>query len=135
MPTLPRLFLRTGILFLVLGVLTGLHMSSALHLRAGVMHYHYGSAHTHVLLIGFLLSTLVGVALWKLPEAPGESTRAFERLAYFGITLGTAARFLTEVVLGYFELEWMHALVFATSCVQALGILAACSAIWPRLRS
>ena len=135
MPPLTRRFLRTGLVFLVVGVLTGLHMASALHFGAGVMHGYYLSAHAHVLLVGFLLSTLAGLALWKLPGSGTRRSDALANLAYHAMTLGTALRFLFEVVLGYAERDALRVAVVLASTVQALGILAACAAIWPRLRA
>ena len=69
MPPLARRYLRTAIAFLVLGVLTGLHMSSARHLSAGGFHASYIVAHTHVVLIGFVVMAVMALCLWKLPAA------------------------------------------------------------------
>ena len=82
MPPIPRrarYFLKTAIWFLVLGVLTGLHMSSAKHLDAGGMHWPYVVAHTHLILIGFFLMGTMGSAIWLLPSPPPGSRRACVR--------------------------------------------------------
>ena len=133
MHPLARRCLRTSLVFLVLGVATGLHMSSAMHLGAGVMHSYYVPAHTHVLLVGFLLLALAGAALWRLPEREPRR-EGWNELAYWCTTLGTACRYLGEVGLGYRSARWISIAVFAASCVQASGLLVFCWLFWRRLR-
>jgi heme/copper-type cytochrome/quinol oxidase subunit 1 len=137
MPPLPRRFFTTALVYLVLGALTGLHMSTALHFGAGRMHGYYVSAHTHVLLVGFLLMSVMGVALWKLPPAPERARprRSWAGAAYWGLTLGTALRYLAEVWVGYQGFRSLHTAAVLGSTLQALAVLAFAREVWPRLRS
>lgn len=138
MPPLAARYLRTALAFLVLGVLTGLHMATAHHFGLGEMHPYYVPAHTHVLLIGFLLMALMGVALWKLP-APARASAARERLAracYWALTLGTLLRYTAETTLGYvLTASWLRYVIVGGMLVQSLAILACCGLVWPRLRA
>lgn len=133
MPTLARRCFRTSVLFLVLGVLTGLHMSSAVHLGAGEMHSDYLPAHTHVLLVGFLLLAFAGAALWKLPRGT-ERRERFAEFAYLAVAVGTAARYGFEVASGYHPAHWIHVSVFVASSAQSFGLLLFGWILWPRLR-
>jgi len=137
MPPLARLYLKTSFAFGILGVATGMHMSSALHLHSGSMHRWYLSAHTHLLLVGFALLAADSLALCLLPAAPPGSRHrpGFDRLAYWIITLSTAGRFGLESALGYFASEpvWMHQAIFAISTAQGLGLILFWINQWPRI--
>jgi heme/copper-type cytochrome/quinol oxidase subunit 1 len=138
MPPLARRYLKTAIAFGVIGILTGMHMSTAQHLGAGSMHRFYVSAHTHVMLVGFSLMGAFGVALWKLPEPrPGSFHRpALDRLAYWTITLGTLVRFVAECWIGYEDPEpvWLHQTINAFAIVQGSGLILFLVNQWPRVQ-
>jgi hypothetical protein len=126
MPPLVRRYVRTALGALVLGVLTGLHMSSAKYLGAGTTHWPYVVAHTHLLLIGFFLIGSMGIAIWKLPPAPATSAHRpwIDSGVYWLITLSTLSRFTLEVSLGYAPQHHSYQLgIFATSCVQTVTIM------------
>ncbi|MDP6409693.1 MAG: hypothetical protein QGI46_09975 [Planctomycetota bacterium] len=136
MPPLVRRYLRTALGALVLGVLTGLHMSSAKYLGAGTTHWPYVVAHTHLLLIGFFLLGTMGIALWKLPAArSGSSHRTWiDSAAYWLITFSTLTRFTLEVSLGYAPANRLYQLgIFATSCVQTMTIVLFVANCLPRI--
>ncbi len=138
MPPLARLYLKTAFAFGILGVLTGMHMSSALHMQAGNMHRWYISAHTHVMLVGFALLAANSLALCLLPSAPANSRHrhAWDVLAYWLITLGTLVRFALESALGYFPEEpvWMHQVILITSTLSGIGLIVFWINQWPRIR-
>jgi hypothetical protein len=137
MPPLARRFFKTAILFGILGILTGMHMSSAQHLGAGAMHRFYVSAHTHVMLVGFSLMVGLGVALWKLPQArAGSFHRPFlDGISYWLISAGTLVRFVMETWIGYEDPEpsWMHQTINAFAMVQGAGLLLFLVNQWPRI--
>lgn len=136
MPPLAVRFLKTALLFLALGVLTGLHMATAHHFDMGRMHAYYLSAHTHVLLVGFLLMTLTGAALWKLPPDARAKRIGWTRVGYWGLTLGTLLRYTAETTLGYvMSASWLRHAIMAGMVMQSLAIFACCWVVWPRLRS
>ncbi|MDP6540552.1 MAG: hypothetical protein QF903_09315 [Planctomycetota bacterium] len=138
MPPLVRRYLRTSLGALVLGVLTGLHMSSAKYLGAGTTHWPYVVAHTHLLLIGFVLLGSMGIAIWKLPPAHSASAHRpwIDSLSYWLITLSTLTRFTLEVSLGYTPANELYQVgIFATSCVQTATILLFVWNCLPRLRA
>ena len=132
MNKLSRVYVKTALCFLLLGMLTGLHMSSAKHLAAGSMHPPYIVAHTHLLMIGFFLLTSMGVALWKLPEAPAGS-RYKEGVAWLAFALlvpGSIARFVLEIWLGYYPAEHGEPIPIAIFCVSCLQVGAVGLFIW-----
>ena len=136
MTLLVRLYLRTAIAFLILGVLTGLHMSSARHLGAGGFHGPYIVAHAHVILIGFMLMLVMGVCLWKLPEPAAPARWAWlDPSVYTLLTVTTAARFTLEVVSGYRVSETTSVAIFVVSTLQTVAIVTFFVRLLPRIRS
>ena len=72
MHTLVRRFLKTGIVFLVVGLAVGGWMIVRRELaapRRGVRK----SAHTHAIFVGFVMMMILGVALWMFPR-PDKAT-------------------------------------------------------------
>lgn len=139
MNKISRVYIKTALVFLLLGVFTGLHISSAKHLAAGSTHPPYIVAHTHLLMIGFFLLTGMGIALWKLPEAPAGS-RYKEGIAWLVFLLlvpGSVARFLLEIWIGYYPAahgEPIPIAIFAVSCLQVGALALFVWNLWPRIR-
>ncbi len=139
MPRISRVYLKTALAFLLLGVFTGLHISSAKHLAAGSTHPPYVVAHTHILMIGFFLMSAMGVALWKLPDAPANSRYrvGLAWAVYAMLVPSSIARFLLEIWLGYYPAahgEPIPSAIFGVSCVQVLALTLFVWNLWPRIR-
>jgi hypothetical protein len=67
MPLITRVFLRTSLLMLVAGIGIG---AAGLAEPAWMTHERSVS-HTHLLLVGWLINMVIGVAWWMFPRAPG----------------------------------------------------------------
>lgn len=139
MPPLARRFLKTAIAFGVLGIMTGMHMSTALHLGAGEMHRYYASAHTHIMLVGCSMMLGMGIALWKLPEAPTGSRHQpwLDATSYWLVTLCSLGRYSFECWIGYLNPEptWMHQAITVLSQIQGLGLILFLVNQWPRIHA
>lgn len=120
-PTVLR-YLRASFAFLIWGVLIGLHISAALHLGHGSYGAGYISAHTHVLMVGFLLMGIAGVALWKLPEPAPGTHPSVPQACWWALVVLVLARSTLEVLTSYASWSWLHTGVFAVSCVEAVVI-------------
>lgn len=137
MNPLVRRYLKTAITFLLIGLGLGLWM--LLGREFGVpMARRLRSAHTHALLVGFVLMMIAGVALWMFPRPrAGEGTHQplLAEVAWWGITGGTGARVVLESWLGtHQEVAWRTAIVVAATLqVAGLGIFFV--SLWPRIRS
>lgn len=125
-PRLARLYLKASCAFLVYGVLIGLHISAALNLGWGMFRGGYVAAHTHVLLIGFLVMLLAGLALWRLPDPGAGSWSWIPGAAWWALVLTVLGRSTSEILTGYFVWRGLGLAVFAISMIQAcaLGMLA-----------
>lgn len=138
MPPLVRRYVKTSFAFLILGLLTGLHVSAVEYLGWGPMRQGYVPAHAHILLVGFLLMLILGVALWMFPKPaegdPRWRPRRFE-LVYWLLVLGVIGRSAGEIVREYSLARSWSVLVFVASSVETLAVVVFVVSLWPRIRS
>ena len=138
MYTLVRYYIKTSLIFLVLGVLAGLHLLVHRHLL--FIPYRHGvvNAHVHMLLVGFLLMMVMGVALWMFPRPGKEDTHYKPSLAsvtYWLITLGTLVRFFSEWFTPATGLGLINLGVLIGGICQALAVLLFVWNMWSRIRA
>ena len=131
---LHRLFIKTALVYLVLGVMAGAWM---LLRQAGVPLPEIANlytVHIHLLGLGFFFMMVCGVAFWMFPRKSGETREeaASDPLgwsAYYLITIGLAARCLALLLpqlLG-------KTVLGASALLQAGGVVCFAVAIWPRV--
>ena len=137
MTSLVRRFLKTAIGFLLLGLGLGGWMIARREL-AGVYPSPYtGSAHTHAILVGFVMMMILGVALWLFPRPEKGDVRYSPRsasIAYWLLASGTAARVLGELLRNgsnHISLRWT---VVLAGFVQIAGIALFFFTMWTRIR-
>jgi uncharacterized protein involved in response to NO len=93
-------YLRTGIAFLLTGLGLGAWMLIRRELAGDYPVPRLVSAHTHVILVGFVMMMILGVALWMFPRPERDDVRyrpALAEAAYWLLTVSTATRFVGEV--------------------------------------
>lgn len=138
MPPLVRRYIKTAIVYLVFGLLLGLHIGAAEYCGWGSLRQPYVVAHTHVLLLGFLLMLIMGVALWMFPQPAGHDRRAQDPRAEFAwwlVTVGVCARTLGEITSAYWMSHALGVAIFWASACEALGVIVFFVNLWPRIRS
>jgi heme/copper-type cytochrome/quinol oxidase subunit 1 len=137
MSPLVRRFLKTAVGFLILGIGLGVYMLILREFQGAWPSPWWISAHTHAILVGFVILMIFGVALWMFPR-PAKDERPFDprfaEAAYWLITLGTAARVACELAranTGTAAVRWA---VVVGGGAQALGIVLFFWAMWGRIR-
>jgi len=136
--SLVRRFIKTAVAFLVLGLAIGTRILLRRELQLGPANPYEVSAHTHAILVGFVMMMILGVALWLFPRAERGDQQYDPRLAaaaYWLITLGTAVRVAGELAREYSDSLWLRWSVVAGGLAQFLGILVFFFTMWPRIRS
>ncbi len=137
MPPLVRRYLKTAIGFLLLGLALGVYMLAQRELRDVWPTPWWISAHTHAILVGFVMMMILGVALWMFPRPAKEDTQfspLLAEVAYWFLTLGTAGRVLGELLRpghGGLALRWA---VVAGGTAQAAGLAIFFWTMWTRIR-
>ena len=136
--SLVRRYIKTAIGFLVLGLAIGTHILIRRELYLASSSQYEISAHTHAILVGFVMMMILGVALWLFPRERGEEQRynpTAANAAYWIITLGTAARIAGELARVSSGSLWLRLVVVAGGVAQFVGIAVFFFTMWPRIRS
>jgi heme/copper-type cytochrome/quinol oxidase subunit 1 len=137
MTSLVRRYLKTAIGFLVLGLLLGGWMMLERELTLRAPSSYLVSAHTHAILVGFVMMMILGVALWLFPRPAKGDKRyrpAAAEAAYWLVTTGTAARVVSEVVRAHSAAPWVRGTVIAAGMAQIAGLLLFFFTMWVRIR-
>jgi cbb3-type cytochrome oxidase subunit 1 len=98
---LVRRYIKTSFVFLLLGLALGGHIIVGEFLLGVFPPRLYITAHAHLLLVGFMLMIVMGVATWMFPRPAREDTRYRPELAeavYWVMTLSTAVRTAAELL-------------------------------------
>ena len=137
MHTLVRRYLKTAILFLAAGLAIGGWMLVRRELLGRVPTPYEASAHTHAILVGFVMMMILGVALWLFPRPDKSDTRYSPRTAeaaYWLVSVGTAGRVAGELLrphVGALPLRWAVVLL---GLAQIAGIGLFFHTMWSRIR-
>jgi len=132
-----RRFIKTGFGFLTIGLLTGVGLLLPREVLGVWPSPYLVSAHTHLVLVGFVMFMILGVALWLFPR-PRPDDRRYRpgRIAavYWCLTVGTGLRFAGEVLHTVTAGGWLAAIVVAGGAAQAFGLLMFGWTMWSRIR-
>jgi len=132
-----RYFIKTSIIFLVIGILTGFYLMLAKYFNIPGYSSEIISAHTHLILVGSVMMMIMGVALWFFPRAEKEDKKYnpdLIRIVFWLMTLSTALRFIFQVIYGFLFLEWITYIVVVVSLFQIIAIILFFYSIWGRIR-
>jgi cbb3-type cytochrome oxidase subunit 1 len=137
MSPLVRRFLKTAIGFLIFGVGLGVFMLARRELGGVWSTPWWVSAHTHAILVGFVMMMILGVALWMFPRPARDDTHFDPRLAevaYWCIAAGTAVRVLGELARPVTAAAAVRWGVVLGGAAQALGLVLFFYTMWTRIR-
>ena len=137
MPPLVRRYLRTAIAFLAIGLALGVWIMAAREFGVGLPARAI-SAHTHVLLVGFVMFMICGVALWMFPRPAKDDARyrpERAEAAYWCLAIGTAGRAAIEMIARMPAPAPWRMILVACGVAQAVGLLLFFTTMLPRIRS
>ncbi|MCX6151310.1 MAG: hypothetical protein NTX22_12340 [Ignavibacteriales bacterium] len=134
-----RYFIKTSIIFLVTGILSGLYILIAKEFYSIWPHPELVSAHTNIILLGSVMMMIMGVALWFFPRAEKDDKLYKPDLiltTYFIITSSTIIRFLSQVISSFIlPNQLLKLLLVASAAGQVFGIIIFFISMWGRIRS
>ena len=137
MPPLVRRYIKTSFVFLMVGLVLGGYIVIAEFLAATYPSRLLITAHAHLLLVGFMLMIVMGVATWMFPRPARDDTRYRPELAeavYWVMTLATALRAAAETLLGLTGALPLRWLVAAGGLGQLVGAALFVLNMWWRVR-
>jgi hypothetical protein len=133
-----RYFIKTSIIFLITGLLTGLYMSVSQNIFSKSYSPELVSAHTHIILFGTVMMMIMGVALWFFPRPEKDDAKYKPGLILFVfwlLTGATSLRFTFQVIDSFSYSPANGVLVTIFSFFQVVGIILFFYSIWGRIRS
>ena len=138
MHSLVRRFLKTGIAFLGVGLLLGGIMIARRELAGAYPSPYLVSAHTHAILVGFVMMMILGVALWLFPRPDKEDVRyrpALAAASYWLLAIGTLARVVAELSRMHSTSLTIRWVVVLSGFAQIAGIALFFFTMWTRIRA
>jgi heme/copper-type cytochrome/quinol oxidase subunit 1 len=135
--TTVRYFVKTSLAFLITGILSGFFMM----ISRRVFNFGYGpgmlSAHTHVVLVGFMLMLIMGIAVWFFPKADKTDTKYNPdriMVVYWLMLNGTIFRFIFEVADAYITISFLNYVIVSSSTLQITAVIIYAYTMWGRIR-
>lgn len=132
-----RYFIKTSVIFLIIGILTGLYMAILKYILKQGYTQELISAHTHLILVGSVMMMIMGVALWFFPKAEKDDKKYnpdLILLTYWLMTIGTSLRFVFQVTANFIYAEWIHYSIAGSSFIQVIAMSLFFYSMWGRIR-
>ena len=137
MPPLIRRYIKTSFVFLVAGLLLGGWIVVADFVAGAYPPRLFVTAHVHLLLVGFMLMLVMGVATWMFPRPARDDPRYRPELAeavYWVMTAATALRAGAELGAGLGGAPLLRVLVAVGGLGQLAGAALFVANMWWRVR-
>jgi heme/copper-type cytochrome/quinol oxidase subunit 1 len=137
MPPLIRRYIKTSFAFMIAGVLLGSYVSVGQFLAGAYPPRLVITAHAHLLLVGFMIMIVMGVATWMFPRPAREDRRYRPELAetvYWLMTVATCVRAIAEMLGGYSDSTALRVMIALGGLGQAGGVLLFVVNMWTRVR-
>ncbi len=137
MTPLVRRYIKTSFVFLIGGLFIGGYIIAGeflLHTYPPRLHI---TAHVHLLLVGFLLMLVMGVATWMFPRPARDHAYyrpALAEIVYWIMTAATALRALGELLAPSSGAPILRILIVVGGIGQLVGSALFVANMWSRVR-
>jgi len=136
-PPLVRRYIKTSFVFLLTGLLLGGYISASQFLLGAYPPRLFITAHVHLLLAGFMLMIVMGVATWMFPRPARDDPRYHPGLAeavYWLMTGATAFRAIAEILASQWPTPALRIPIVAGGLGQLAGTALFVVNMWRRVR-
>jgi len=137
-----RLMLRTSLVYFIVGIIIGFLMFLGYRFKSFEFIFYFREVHVHILLVGFVIQLIMGVALWffprKMPVNIFEREKIYRAEEIKGMILyvifnsGTILRSLFESFIDFNSLFYFLSLTGII--LQTLSLFYFFILILPRIR-
>ena len=137
MPPLIRRYIKTSFAFLVAGLALGGFIIVQQHLVGAYPPRLVVTAHVHLLLVGFMLMIVMGVATWMFPRPARDDARYRPGLAetvYWTLTVATVLRAASELAAAYSPSPALGVAIAAGGLGQLAAAALFVANMWARVR-
>ncbi|MEX0609330.1 MAG: hypothetical protein WD016_11530 [Balneolaceae bacterium] len=132
MPLITRLFIKSGMIFFVLSLITGVIMQFEEFTFPVLLPLFW-----HMLMLGWITQIIMGLSLWMFPGRKTEESfrnQIFAWLAFSCLNTGLILRVITEPFVTY-QNTFFKALLAVSAVLQVLAAVFYIIEIWPRVLS
>jgi len=136
-PPLVRRYVKTSFVFLIAGLALGGYIVVAQFPVGAYPPRLFVTAHVHLLLVGFMLMIVMGVATWMFPRPARDDARYRPELAegvYWVMTIATAVRAAAELTAPFTAAAALWIVIAAAGLGQVAGALLFVVNMWWRIR-
>ena len=137
MPPLVRRYIKTSFVFLLTGLMLGSWIIVGQFVFGAFPSRLFITAHAHLLLVGFMLMIVMGVATWMFPRPARDNARYRPELAeavYWIMTAATALRATAEMAGAFTSAPGLRLAIAAGGLGQFLGTALFVVNMWSRVR-
>ena len=137
MPPLVRRYVKTSFVFLISGLVLGGYIVVAQSVVGIYPPRLFITAHVHLLLVGFMLMIVMGVATWMFPRPARDDQRYRLEMAeavYWLMTVATVVRALAELTALFTPAPAVRVVSAAGGLGQLTGALLFVINMWSRVR-
>jgi cbb3-type cytochrome oxidase subunit 1 len=137
MPPLVRRYVKTSFVFLMAGLALGGYIVLAEFVAGVYPPRLFVTAHVHLLLVGFMLMMVMGVATWMFPRPRRDDTRYRPELAtavYWVMTVATCVRAAAEITAPLTGLAVLRVVIALGGLGQLVGTALFVVNMWGRVR-
>lgn len=136
-PPLVRRYIKTSLVFLLAGLLLGGYLIVSEFIVGRFPPRLFITAHVHLLLVGFMVMIVMGVATWMFPRPPADSTGyrpALAEAVYWIMTVSTAIRAIAELSAPFTAAPTLRVIIAAAGIGQVCGTGLFVVNMWSRVR-
>src|SRR5512132_2327171 len=137
MTPLIRRYIKTSFVFLLAGLLIGAYIVVGQFVLDAYPPRLLITAHAHLLLVGFMLMIVMGVATWMFPRPARDDARYRPELAeavYWTMTTATIVRALAELAAGITGAPAAQIAIAIGGIGQLVAALLFVANMWSRVR-
>lgn len=137
MPPISRTFIKTGLLYLVTALVTGLVLAGSLPLGWPSWLAVLSPVYFHLFMVGWVTQLIIGVAYWMFPKFTKEQPRGSTTLAwavYALLNSGLLVRMVAEPLQSLQPRPLWGWLLLLSASLQWLGGVIFVINTWPRVK-
>lgn len=137
MPPITRTFIKTGLLYLIAALLTGLLVAGYLPLGWPAWMAALSPVYFHLFMVGWVTQLIIGVAFWMFPKFTKEQPRGSATLAWavYGLlNSGLLLRAVVEPAQSIQPQPFLGGLLLLSALLQWLGGVTFVVNTWPRVK-